>query len=491
MRPTTIRPFALPMLLAGLALGAAPATAAELLKTCHVDGIADLARCGEVSVPENPEQPSGKQLKLPVIVLPATGADPAPDPIYLLAGGPGQAARDLVGYVQQALKPARKQRDLVFVDVRGTGGPSLSSGHPHSRLDCPFGESLREMALGVTPGWVEGCLATLSAKADLRHYSTYQAMRDLDLVRAALGHERINLWGGSYGTRAGMVYQALFPERIRSVVLDGLAPYGVKLPLHNAREAQRALDLTFADCAADPVCRNLEPAETLRRLRAKLDEAPVATTVKHPATGEPTDLLVTPLLLGSTIRVMLYSPASAGEIPFVLRQADRGDWGPLVAQLVRLSTGATAKMSAGFLWSVLCSEDIARIGEEELLRETAGTFLGRLEADSWMSVCAQWPKTALPEGFEELPITDTPALLLSGSLDPVVPPVWGEATLKLFRAGRHLEVPGTAHNTSHVGCMPKLIAQFYAEASAAGLDPSCLSTVKRTPFQTSFAGSEP
>jgi pimeloyl-ACP methyl ester carboxylesterase len=475
--------------LVGLLASALQAETAVALRDCHVKGSPDVARCGSFQVAENPARPAGRQLELPIIVLPASGGDPQPDPLFILAGGPGQAASELVGYAELALRRTRRQRDLVFVDLRGTGGDS--------RLTCDLGKTEDLFAhaelLGISEQQVKACRDRLAQHADLAHYSTYQAVRDLDLVRAALGYERINLWGGSYGTRAGMVYQQLFPERTRTVILDGLAPYEVLLPQHNAREAQRALDFTFQACAADAACRQLlpDPAGALARIQTALEKAPARARIVHPRLGTPLDVVVTPSLLAGTLRVLLYSADSAGAIPFLLRRVEEGDWAPLMTAALEVGESSGRTMAIGFTLAVLCNEDVARIDPAEATRLAAGTMVGSTELNGWTSSCSEWPRTELPENFFQLSPSNVPALLLSGELDPIVPPYWGEKAAALFPRGRHVVVPGTAHNTSHVGCVPKLIASFLERGNTEGLDIACAGQVARPPLATSFAGREP
>ena len=76
-------------------------------------------------------------------------------------------------------------------------------------------------------------------------------MDDIDDVRAFLGYGQINLWGGSYGTRAALVYLKQHEAAVRSVVLDGVAPPDMRLPLFMARDGQRALDRLLDDCEHD------------------------------------------------------------------------------------------------------------------------------------------------------------------------------------------------------------------------------------------------
>ncbi|OYU43075.1 MAG: cysteine protease, partial [Burkholderiales bacterium PBB4] len=240
--------------LARIALGATlvahPALHAQTLptKTCHLPGMRDAVQCGSLTRPLNPEDPKGKQVDIHVAIMPSKAREKLADPIYLLAGGPGQSAMDLIPAMQGALSRLNNRRDLVFVDQRGTG--------KSAPLECE-----RETQLGLSDAMDPGQLPVRMAKCraaleklphgDLRYYSTTIAMQDLDAVRAALGQERINLVGASYGTRTALEYLRLFPQRVRRMVIDGVAPASMSLPQTMAEDANAAWKALATDCAAD------------------------------------------------------------------------------------------------------------------------------------------------------------------------------------------------------------------------------------------------
>lgn len=464
---------------------AALAQNASLPQTCRLDGVPEPARCFTLEVAENPAAPTGRKIPLQVAILEATDGAAAEPPLFVLAGGPGQNARTLAPYVFRFFAKGRRTRDIVLVDVRGTGGSNP--------LDCEDDNVLERSSAMLTPEEVDSCVALLSQKADLRFYSTYHAMKDIDLVRQSLGAEKIALWGGSYGTRAAMVYQKLFPDHTDAVVLDGVAPYEVTLPAYYARDGQRALDLLFARCESDAACRELlpDPEKTLATLIERFGTEAPLLSLPHPRTGEPTRLRLTRELFTSSLRTMLYTAESAAYLPFLLQRAEKGDYLPLAGTLITVVEKMNETMYIGFTFSVLCSEDLPFIDREEAARISRGTFLGTTDLDSWIAVCDRWPKTELPADFAKIPSSQVPALLLSGEIDPVVPPVWGDLALRFFPNGRHLIVPATAHNTSHVGCTGRLIENFLEAGSCQNLEVDCLDNIQPPPFITSFAGPLP
>ena len=228
-----------------------PTRGSMTLHPCDVPGVAGGGRCGALTVYENRASGTGRRISLNIVVVPAAGLTPARDPVFWLEGGPGGAATGAIGPVSnQYLRGVRTDRDLVFVDQRGTG--------KSSPLDCDLGDSPADLDRYFGPLFpvdlVRACREKLEQTADLTQYTTSIAADDLDDVREALGYPVINLAGASYGTQAALVYMRRHREHVRSSFLVGVAPPDFRLPLPFARAAQHALDMTLADCAADRSC---------------------------------------------------------------------------------------------------------------------------------------------------------------------------------------------------------------------------------------------
>src|SRR5688572_24713674 len=256
------------------------------LAPCTVAGVdaSANAQCGTLTVPENRTTNRGRTIGLRVVVLPATGRDRAPDPVFFIAGGPGSSIVADAGFLARHPSGLRERRDFVLVDQRGTGGSAA--------LDCPFygpPDSLQSFLGHFMPvDAVRRCREMFAAERDLTQYTTTVAAQDLDDVRAALGAERINLSGGSYGTRASQEYMRRFPNRVRSATLFGLVPPSLHMPQHFARDAQRSLDAVIAECAADVACRAAFPnlQDDARRAFDRLRQSPATVTVPHPRTRQ-------------------------------------------------------------------------------------------------------------------------------------------------------------------------------------------------------------
>ena len=441
------------------------------------------ALCGVVEVPEDRGDPEGRQIALDILVLPATEQGGEPDPVFFLAGGPGQAATDLAPLLGSALQGIRVRRDFVFVDQRGTG-----DSNP---LTCDFLEE-RVSYYDTVPEefgeaeWRE-CLDSLDA--DPEHYTTPVAMDDLEEVRKALGYDRINLWGGSYGTRAATVFLRRHPESVRAAILDGMAPVDMRIPLHFAEDGQRALNLLLDACAADPGCGARFPglADSIETLLASLDQDPPRRfRVRHPRTGDWEEVPVRRELVAGVLRATLYSPTYASLVPLLVESALDGDFGPL---LTFADPAGGPTLAIGMFLSVLCAEDTPFLTEEEAARAAEESFLSGSMAAEMLEACAVWPRGELPAGYREPVRSAAPVLLLSGELDPVTPPRWAEHAAETLPNSRHLVVPGTGHGTLAAGCVPRLIGEFLDAADPAALDPECLEPLRRPRFWFSATGS--
>src|SRR5262249_46951072 len=160
-------------------------------------------------------------------VIPATGTATR-DPVVPIPGGPGSGTIEQAAGFANELRELRETRDILLVDLRGTGGSNL--------LDCEmYGPALADY-LGAFYPAERGrrCAERWRDRADLSQYDNDASADDLDEVRAALGYERLNLYGASAGTRTALVYMRRHPDRVRSAVLHGVVPTNAAMPLHTA-----------------------------------------------------------------------------------------------------------------------------------------------------------------------------------------------------------------------------------------------------------------
>ena len=476
-----------------LALASAPEAHARKLgslefKSCSLstpfEGGAVAAQCGTLKVPENPAAPAGRKISLKIAWVPAARDDAAePDPVFMLAGGPGQSATESYPQVASAFREILKKRHVILVDQRGTGGSNaLTCKETFDETQLPSPQAAAD--------YTRRCLATLSSRADPRFYSTTEAIQDLDAVRKALGAAQINLVGISYGTRVAQQYAARYPQSTRTIVLDSVAPNSLVLGNEFARNLEDALDLQFALCAKTPACvqRMGNPREKLRTLMARLQSDPPLVTYRDGMTGESKQEPLNPGLVAGLVRMYAYMPLASSLLPLQLNEAANGRYDALMSLSKMLGDQMSDSITMGMQLSVICTED-----GSELKPNSAdeGTLLGNDFAKYLSAQCAVWPKGQRPAGFRKPLATSVPALLLSGEFDPVTPPRYGDAVVKTLPNGRHLVLRGQGHNVIGIGCMPRLMAQFVDTADAKPLDAKCLAKLAYTPPFTGFYGWEP
>lgn len=447
---------------------------------CHLPS-GDAAQCATFEVPENPEAPEARTLSLSVAVVPAREPEGRP-PVVLIAGGPGQASQSAYGAALAAFDAIRDHHDIVLLDQRGTGASHALRCEDTQVLDLADAVSMEVDAEHLT-----SCRD--GQDADLTQYTTARAIDDLAHVLSELGYPKAHLVGGSYGTRVALAFARAYPEQTASIVIDGVAPVDFAMPLSFAKDAEAALEAMVADCEADPACAAAFPS--LRTdVRAIATRPAGEVTVTHPRTGAEQSLELSGRALAAGMRGMLYAPELATLLPLSVTSATQGDFGPLVAQAALLGDGMGGSLSEGMFLSVICAEDVPFITDESAAEQTSDTLLGMMFVEHLRASCEHWVRGPIPEGFREPVVSDVPALVLSGALDPVTPPRWGEHALEGLANGRHVVVPGAGHGITTLPCADEVLAEFFTTGDAKAVDATCLESRTRPPFFIDFAGPQ-
>lgn len=432
---------------------------------CIVAGVSREARCLSLEVPENPDLPNGRKLSIHAAIVPATGLRPLKDPIFVFAGGPGQSATEVAGLVMPLFSGLEARRDLVFIDQRGTGESAplgcLDDVKRRPLKDSADDEKNAALLVECRDGFID-------AGVDLAQYATWIAMRDFDAVRAALGYETINLWGASYGTRAAMEYARQFPQRVRSVVIDGVAPATKPLPVALAFDTDLALDQVLAR-----VDGGVKAA-----LEAVLAPDAGVIRVNDPYFGTPTELVLERKRRVGMVRGPLYGPMLAAALPAAIERAAAGDWSALVGLGSGLGGG---KLYAGMHFSVMCAEDVPRITDADRA-SVASTRAGTTFIEEYERSCRGWPVREVPKAYFDPPSFTAPTLILSGGTDPATPPRHAAEVARSLPNATHFIAPQLGHGVSSIGCAPMLVHTFITKASAAGLDAGCLETIPAPTF---------
>jgi len=465
------------MLVAASAVHAAPA---PKMRTCHLPGAEDALRC--YSVPVALDAPTGPTLNLHVTVAPAFREAARADPLFVLAGGPGEAGSDVLPLLSTAFRRVRATRDIVFIDQRGTG---LSG-----RLDCPARPEQETMIEAQLDQEMFDCIAAAKKRPGqpLAAYTTANAARDIEQVRLSLGYGKINVWGGSYGTRLGQVYARAYPASARTLVLDGVAAPEQVIPA-GGRDSQAALDNLFATCAKDAACKQAYPnlRAEFDAISARVDKGEAVIAMADPRTAQPIKLTMSSARYLGTIHSILYSAPDTRRLPFLIHSAYLGHWEPFVARR-NLANDYSADGSNAILLhlAVVCAEDVPRM-TPQLLASDAGV-LTRTMVERMPAMCKAIDVP--PVAWREPALIDTPALLFSGALDPVTPPHRAASAARRMTHARHIVVANAGHGVSQLGCTPRLLRTFL-DNPGKPLDAKCLEEIPAPSFQLGSAGPQP
>ncbi|HUA90100.1 MAG TPA: alpha/beta fold hydrolase [Steroidobacteraceae bacterium] len=476
-----------------LCLGGAPAGAAPpglALTPCVLEHPLKLsvtpAECGVLEVAENPKDPAGRRIALAVARVPAISTRKRPDALFVLAGGPGQSARQFYASVARAFARIGRDRDIVLLDQRGTGGSNP--------LTCPEDEDRLYQATGAeVAALARSCLATVRRHADPAFYTTSLAVGDLERARAALGYASIDLYGVSYGTRVAQQYLRRYPARVRALILDGVVPATLAIGPDVALDAERAVAAILKRCTGQPGCAQRYPdvLGDYARVRAALAAHPVPVSVPDPSSGKLQHFDFDHDQLGSVLRLSGYSADYAALLPLLLDGAAAGDYGPLAAQFLVLKRSFES-IALGMHNSVVCAEDVPYWDAAAIDRAAlARTFMGAAQVDALTTLCGIWPHGPVDADLHAPLASPVPALLLSGGDDPVTPPAYAAQAARGLTGALSLTLPGLGHGQLTAPCMDRVLAAFLERGTATNLEVSCLAADRPMPFFTSVNGPGP
>src|SRR5579859_8187814 len=433
--------------------------------------------CAKYEVYENRQTRTGRKIALSIMVLPAFTDKPAPDPFVPIGGGPGQSAIEAfpgAGYINTL----RQQRSILLIDQRGAGHSNL--------LQCQLKDlNSAQSIIGdfYDREKLRACRAELEKHADLTQYTTSIAADDLDEVRDALGYDKISVFGGSYGTRAGLVYLRRHQEHVRTLTLEGVAPPQYKIPLPFARTIQKSVEHLIDACALDDFCKRSFPhlASEFRTIVDRLEKSPAQLNVRNPVAGKTQQVTLSRGMFLANLRPVLYVPAFASQFPSMIHHAFKNDWAGYGAAVLAMNTRLERILARGMSFSILCAEDLPNITETEIKNETEGTALGDFQVRLYQKACQEWPRASIPKDYLAPIHSEAPVLLISGVLDPATPPEMAEQTAHDLAHSRLISIQEGTHGTGSP-CIDGLITNFVEQGSVEHLDESCTSEIHLPPF---------
>lgn len=474
------------------------------LHACDI-GVASLgatlsAYCTTVSVPENPDDTAGRSIDLKVAVVPSTAATPAPDLLTLLDGGPGGAATDDYPFMNAAFADMRRERHVLLVDQRGTGGSNaLSCASELDIEEAGKQEQTQVEREAIDNNRVDAarlqqqlrrCLDRLKDRADPRFYTTSVAVRDLEAVRQAAGAPLLNLVAVSYGTRVAQQYARAYPAAVRSLLLDSVVPNTLALGSEHALNLDAALKTRFARCSGDVECarRFGDPYRAMYTLRDQLRRRSQSVSMRDPVTYLAVTESAGAADLAVTARLFAYQPLTAALLPITIDEALHGNLAPLLGQRKLVTETVSERLTDGMGLSVTCAEDVDLLQPRA---EDAQLLLGNSLIDYTRAACEVWPRGTRPADFHEPLRSRVPTLVLAGEIDPVTPVRYAQSVVASLDDARLLMLKGQGHSVLGAGCAPRVAGEFIRQLSPKKLQADCLDALGDIPAFLSFNGAAP
>lgn len=432
--------------------------------------------CGYVTVPADWDDPDGDTIQIAVYVIPATGPDPAPDPLVYLEGGPGgSAVATAVEFIDGPASYLRERRDVVVVDQRGTG-------YSIPALFCPeIGSE------DVDPAGHQACRDRLATDGvDPGDYNSVNNALDIDAVRQAIGYDEWNLYGLSYGTRLALTSMRDTPEGIRSVILDSVFPPQINGMSESAYTFYWAIDQIAANCAADPDC-DIDAKALIEDGIARLSEAPVGEFDAAAYLGllsgviaEPQAAVMVATIASGTDEdiAAALEAMSAGEEDEELPPLDQVDPEiyPLLGEAVGMGYGVVCAEEAPFL-DVTAGPLLG-----ETFRETTRAAVNALPQPFDASLCSIWDVPSAGEIATQAVSSNIPTLILAGTADVATPPEWSRLTGETLANSTYLEFAGLTHGLlGNNDCLNGLTTDFLSDPTVQ-LDQGCVDEFPRVDY---------
>ncbi|MFN8473183.1 MAG: alpha/beta fold hydrolase [Anaerolineae bacterium] len=452
-------------------------------------------QCGYLTVPAHHADPNGPTIRLAVAVIKSTNASPAPDPLVMLQGGPGGSTIDtyaslfLLNLLPDVNK-IRAERDIVLFDQRGTlySQPALLCQEDFDLVDQTIEQRLsREEAARLQADSALACRDRLAGEGvDLTAYNSLENAADIDTLRRALGYDKINLYGVSYGTLLALHAMRAYPDSLRSVVLDSVVPPQVNFLLDQPSSQQRAFDELFQACAADAACNAAYPdlRQVFYDTLDKLNESPARVAVTDPTTGRTYDAVVDGDTFSSILFQLMYPSELLGALPKMIHDASEGRF-TLPAQVWPLLL-FDRTMATGMYFSVVCAEDGNFRVEDAQLDKLPPEIAAPQESQlrSILDVCQGWKAPPLPPAALAPVVSEVPTLLLSGRFDPITPPSYAAAAASSLRQPYRYTFPWGGHGAfSSNTCATRLVQSFLSDPTAPP-DASCVEAQSAPKFVT-------
>ncbi|MEU1273403.1 alpha/beta hydrolase [Streptomyces sp. NPDC005799] len=443
-------------------------------------------------MPENRAHHDGRTIRLTVVIVPATSAKPAKDPVVFMEGGPGGDAIGAIPFLIDS--QVNRDRDLIVMTQRGGlhSQPNLScpeidrfyAGAVGRRYDAP---STGRLLVRAT----KQCRDRLTAAGvELSAYNTTENAADFADLRRALGIRQWNVYGYSYGTDLALTYLRRQPAGIRSMAIDSVAPPQIVSLPWTWDSAAEGIDAIFRACAAQPRCKSRYPdvRRTLTEQVRRLEAHPLTVMVQPPAGGSPVKVVLDG---GALVNVLVADGGAlpAVDVPAALDELAHGN--PLRFARARAAgaTPAVGEFAYGLTNSVACSEWVPGFSQRDVLKAGRRNFPGwpdtvlaqAPQLPFQYEVCRVWNVPDRTAVQRVATVSKVPALVVSGTFDAKTGASWGAYAARTLSRSTVVRIPGIGHwVVPQSPCAQRVLASFLAHPNTP--ETGCVAGLAPQPF---------
>jgi pimeloyl-ACP methyl ester carboxylesterase len=446
------------------------------------------AQCGEVAVPVDYSKPDGDAATLALVRFPATGEKIGS--LIINPGGPGESGIEAAASLVEGLPTeVRRSFDLVGFDPRGVGASApavwCNSDADNDRLradpQVDYSPEGVQRIENETKAFIQRCVDKMGPEF-LANVGTQSVAKDLDALRAAVGDDKLNYLGYSYGTRIGAAYAEAYPDKVRAMILDGAVDPNadpIQADIDQAEAFQKAFNDYAADCANDPACPlGVDPDKAVEVYKSLVDplvESPMPTR-------DPRGLSYGDALVGTIMA--LYSPNLWRHLTRGLTEMTEGRGDTMLAlsdmymrrdAQGRYSNATDARVAVNCVDQPPITDRAKVIEEDRRIREVAPFMTyGEFTGHAPMSACAFWPvpPTSTPHSVTAPGLP--PVLVVSTTGDPATPYQAGVDLAKQL-GGALLTFNGTQHTVVFQGnaCVDDYSAAYLVDLTLPAPGAAC------------------
>jgi pimeloyl-ACP methyl ester carboxylesterase len=452
------------------------------------DGYA--AECGDLILPEDRSLPDGNQVYMHVVIFNSRSENPLPDPlIYLTGGGGGNELDNTLSYLDDGMDAILDQRDFIMYNQRGAkySTPYLVCRGESSLMQNLFsGDYARDEINFAVLDFFTDCHNNLVGRGlDLNKYNTAVNADDFNDLRIALGYEKVNIYGTSYGSGLALAILRSYSEHIRSAIIDSVYPPQVWFYSEYGTNANRAFQRIFEACESDEDCSQRYPdVETVMyQVADELNANP-----RQFSTGA----WDTPVLTynGSDfLNALYYYPylSMPGLLPKVVYDAADGDF-RMVDNLMPhvLAVVPSDTIAAGVQFSILCREESSEEAYDLMLdlnSQLTPQLGAAMDLTTSFEICEAWDIDPAEEWENAPVVSDVPSLVFAGEFDPITPLEWAQMAADTLSKHFLYVMPGRGHGIMRSDpCGLEIGLQFLDDPTSEP-DSSCIAEMPGIVFE--------